>query len=144
MAGLLYKVAARSSTTRDIAHLTGAAAATGLAIAGVDKGLDYMGDKFFEAKIPNLIRYAKKKHPDLSSVGDAKLKHWVKALYTLSPKYASDPELAADALYQIHQYGGNIDLATAKMMADINRGVSSNKDDNVKYISTGASIAATR
>ena len=144
MAGLLYKIAAKSSSVKDVASLTGAAAATGLAIAGVDKGLDYMGEKIFDAKIPNLIRYSKRKHPELASVSDSKLTHWVKALYTLSPKYASDPELTADALNQIHQYGGNIDLATAKMMADINRGVTSSQSDNVKYVSTGAAIASSR
>ena len=58
--------------------------------------------------------------------------------YTLSPKLTKSKELFADTLYQIYQYGGNVDLASAKIMADINRG--SNKDEYLPYINAAHNI----
>jgi hypothetical protein len=143
MAGLLYlvKKAAPESTghsvLRDAANIVGS---VGLATGGVmlaDKAIDLAGKQMFKTKIPSYVRYAIKKHPELKEVGEKTLKKWLLALYTLSPKIADNEELAADALYQIYQYGGNFDLATAKMLADISKG---SKTDNIPYIATGSQV----
>jgi len=144
MAGLLHLVKEASGTPKeesvikDAARLAGS---IGIATTGVllaDKAIDLAGAQMYKAKIPTIMRYAIKKHPELQDVGESKLKQWLMALYTLSPKIASNQELAADALYQIYQYGGNFDLATAKIIADINKGVSG---DNVSYLTTGNAIS---
>jgi len=139
MSGLLYKVAADTNTSsviHDAAKLAGSVGIASVGMVGANKIIG-MGEKqIFKTQIPSFIRYAKKKHPELRNVGDEKLKRWVMALYTLSPRMASDKELVADALYQVNEYGGNFDLATSKIVADINRGI---KDDNSKYLAAGNS-----
>ena len=144
--GLLYlvKQSADASTParsvlREAAQLAGAIGASTVGVMAADKLIDVAGEKFFKVKIPSYIRYAKKKHPELGDVSDQQLKLWVEAIYTLSPRMAQSKELVADALYQIYQYGGNIDLATAKIIADINKG--SKSDNNIPYIAAGNSIS---
>jgi len=141
MAGLLHLTKQASSTTskpssmiRDAAQI---AATMGLATGGAvmaDKAINMAGTQMYKAKIPSIIRYAMKKHPELKDVGEKKLKQWALGIYSVSPKVASNNELASDALYQIYQYGGNFDLATVKMLADVTRGT---KDNNVPYITAG-------
>jgi UTP:GlnB (protein PII) uridylyltransferase len=147
MAGLLYlvKKAAPKSTghsvLRDAANIVGS---VGLATGGVmlaDKAINLAGEQMFKAKTSSYIRYAIKKHPELKEVGESTLKKWLLALYTLSPKLANNEELAADALYQIYKYGGNFDLATAKMLSDITKGT---KHDNIPYIAAGNQVLRGR
>jgi len=138
--GLLHKIAAKTNNTvlSDAAHLAGTIGATTAGVMAADKLIGGAGAQAFKLKIPSLIRYAKKKHSELGEVGDAKLKSWVMAIYTLSPRIAHNQELVADALYQIYQYGGNFDLATSKILADINKGTK--VDNNLPYITAANSI----
>ena len=123
-----------TSTLADAAGIAGGVAlASGGAIAA-DKAINFGGTKIMEYKAPSTIRYAIKKHPELKNVGESKLKRWLMGIYSVAPSVAKDPELAADTMYQIYQYGGNFDLATVKMLADVSRGV---KHDNLGYINAG-------
>jgi hypothetical protein len=125
------------STARNAAEIVGS---VGLATGGVmlaDKIVGAASEQMYKAKIPSLRRYAIKKHPELKEVGEKKLERWFLALFSLAPKIANDQELAADSLYQIYQYGGNFDMATAKILSDINKGT---KDNNLPFITTGNQI----
>jgi len=131
----LEKIAEKSKL-EDIAMTVGGTTA---ALVGAEKVIQQTDDLMFKVKLNGIIKYAKRKHPELGQVSDSKLKAWAGAVYTLSPKMAGSKELMADAIYQIHQYGGNVDLATAKIIAEINKG--SKSDGALKYIQTAGSIA---
>jgi len=130
-AGAKSKGASALKNAVDIAG--GVALASGGAIAA-DKAIGFGGSQIMEYRAPSTVRYAIKKHPELKDVGESKLKRWLMGIYSVSPSVAKDPELAADTMYQIYQYGGNFDLATVKMLADVSRGV---KHDNLGYINAG-------
>jgi len=131
----LEKIAEKSKL-EDIAMTVGGTTAT---LVGAEKVIQQTDDLMFKIRLNSIVKYAKRKHPELGEVSDSKLKAWAGAVYTLSPRMADNKELMADAIYQIHQYGGNVDLATAKIIADINRG--SKTEKALKYIQTAGSLS---
>ena len=131
----LEKIAEKSKL-EDIAMTVGGTTA---ALVGAEKVIQQTNDLMFKVKLGSIVKYAKRKHPELGKVSDSKLKAWAGAVYTLSPRMSNSKELMADAIYQIYQYGGNVDLATAKIIADINRG--SKSDEALKYIQTAGSLS---
>lgn len=94
-----------------------------IAGAGAIKTLDY-GTKQYEKydlnkTLKSNIGFAKTLHPELKKVAPDTLHTWMKSIQALSPQMAKDPGLSASALQTVHRYGGNIDLATAKVMSEI-------------------------
>jgi hypothetical protein len=79
-----------------------------------------------DGKAKRAVAYAKSKHPELRKRSDRDLATWMQGIYAMSPKVATSPALAASALLSIDAYNGNFDLATAKVLADINRGAGAN------------------
>lgn len=86
------------------------------------KGIDKLYDEGFKVKdkrgFADTISYAVKENPELKKVPPEKLNDWMHAFYTLSPKMAKNKVLASTMLTTTHNYGGNIDLATAKTIAE--------------------------
>jgi hypothetical protein len=131
----------KNSALMRVLSTAGTIGGTALGVAAADELLKSMGEQFYKVKIPGYIRYAKQKHPELKEVGENQLKMWVEAIYTIAPNFARNKELMADALYQIYQYGGNIDLATAKMLADVNKGAGSSGRGKLDYITAAHTIS---
>lgn len=109
------------------------------------KGINYIGNKISDArdkqKFHEVIGYADKKHPELKRVPYQQKLDWMDAFHTLSPKAATNKELGSSMLLTANEYGGNIDLATAKMIGSINSsGKSGGHDDLMSFISGGRSL----
>lgn len=124
---------------------------SGVAIAAALKGIsaatDYFHEKTDKHKFNNVINYAKNKHPELRDVPHEKLMHQMNAFYTLSPKIAVNKELGASMLVTTNDYGGNIDLATAKLISEIGEKASKqkkNKEEILSFVSTGSSLAGKK
>ena len=98
-------------------NLTSAAVA-GTALAGISGASNAIGKSMDKSKFADVISYAKQKHPELRNVQDKQLNEWMKAFYALSPNIATNRELGASMLQMAKNYGGNIDMATAKMIAE--------------------------
>jgi len=127
-----------ASPLKDIGVMVGAALAV--------KGITGLTDKFTDLKEKNkfngVIQFAKQKHPELKSVPQDKMMGWMDAFHTLSPKISVNKELGSTMLMTAHDYGGNIDMATAKMIADTgsNSGAQGHKDDVISYLKAGQSF----
>lgn len=138
MAGLsTVKLKKEASVLTGMASLVG----TAIALKGIDAFIDTINDKMETKKFNGVIDYAKKKHPELRKVPHEDLKQWMGAFYTLSPKLSVNKELGSTMLATVHDYGGNIDLATAKMIADTGSKVGSKSQSEViGYLSAGSSL----
>ena len=122
--------------------LTGMASLVGTAVAlkGIDAFVDTISNKMETRKFNGVIDYAKKKHPELRKVPHSDLKQWMGAFHTLSPKLSVNKELGSTMLATVHDYGGNIDLATAKMIADTGSKIGGKSQSEVLgYLSAGNS-----
>ena len=138
MAGLsTVKLKKEASVLTGMASLVG----TAIALKGIDAFVDTISSKMETRKFNGVIDYAKKKHPELKKVPHADLKQWMGAFHTLSPKLSVNKELGSTMLATVHDYGGNIDLATAKMIADTGNKVGSKSQSEViGYLSAGSSL----
>jgi hypothetical protein len=87
------------------------------------KGVDELSKKFKEyshkRKFPKIIDYAKQSNPELKKVPSEKLHAWMNSFYRLAPHLTKDKGLATSMLSTVHNYGGNLDLATAKIIAEM-------------------------
>jgi len=114
-----------------------------VALKGVDSLIDTIHSGVQKRKLNSVIDYAKKKHPELKKVPHQDMKEWMNAFYTLSPGIATNKELGASMLSTVHSYGGNIDLATAKLIADT--GEKTHKQSGTSeffgYVNAGNSMA---
>lgn len=116
--------------------------AAAVAIKGINSFTDAIKGKLEKRKLNGVIDYAKKKHPELRKVPNNDMHEWMGAFYTLSPKIATNKELGASMLSTVHSYGGNIDLATAKLISEVGEKTSRqhNDSDVFQYMNTGAAI----
>ena len=97
--------------------LAGVGIAAGL--KGISAGLDYLHERKAESHFDDTIEHAIKQHPELKSIPRRELKEQLRTFYTLAPHIATDKKLGTSMLYTVNSYGGNIDLATAKLLAEI-------------------------
>jgi len=134
--------------SRNVANdiLLGAAGITAgtLGVKAADAATDAIRDMYDRHKYSETINYAQKKHPELKRVPKEQLVGWMDAFHTLSPRLAKNKELASSMLVTTHNYGNNIDLATAKLIADA--GEKSNRqhmDANglMQVVGVGSSLA---
>ncbi len=102
----------------DVTKVMAPVVVTAAALKGVNMLANAIDDKMNKRKFNGVIDYAKKKHPELRKVPHDEMKNWMGAFYTLSPKMATNKELGATMLSTVHDYGGNIDLATAKLISE--------------------------
>ena len=121
-----------------ITQMVGAA----LVLKGVTGITDKITDIKEERKFKGVVNYARDKHPELKKVPQDKMMNWMDAFHTLSPKIAVNKELGASMLMTAHDYGGNIDIATAKMISDTgNRsGERSSRDEIMGFINSGSGL----
>jgi len=91
--------------------------------AAAIKGVDKLSKKYDEysdkKKFSGIISHAKKENPELRRVPTKKLHSWMNTFYSLAPHIAKDEGLATSMLTTVHNYGGDVDLATAKMISEI-------------------------
>jgi hypothetical protein len=117
-----------------------------VALKGINSFINSVGDRMERRKFNGVIDYAKKKHPELRRVPHEDMKNWMAAFHTLSPKIAVNKELGASMLSTVHSYGGNIDLATAKLIAETGeksrKQSSGDSQEILSYIGTGNTLAS--
>jgi len=87
-------------------------------LKALDSLTDTVSDVIDRRHFDRTIQYAQKKHPELKQVPKETLKSWMGAFHDLSPQLTKNKELASSMLITTHSYGDNIDLATAKLIAD--------------------------
>lgn len=101
--------------------------------AGALKTLDYGTKKYKEHELStdlnNNISFARQSKPELKNVDPNVLQEWMESIHALAPSMAKDKGLSATALQTVHRYGGNIDLATAKILSEIGEKSKKSKDD---------------
>jgi hypothetical protein len=114
------------------------------ALKGISAATDYFHKKKDRNRFNNVITYAKKKHPELRDVPHDRLMNQMNAFYTLAPSVATNKELGSSMLVTTNDYGGNVDLATAKLIADIgskSEGQAKKQEEILSFVSSGRSIA---
>lgn len=89
-----------------------------LGLKGVDKLFEKYDAYADKKKFDKTIAYAKSENPELKKVPDSKLKSWMNSFYTLSHHLTNDKGIATSMLSTVNNYGGDIDLATAKLIAE--------------------------
>lgn len=147
MAGLsTIKLEKEASIIGDVGRAMGPIVVASMALKGIDSISDAIHDKIQTRKFNGVIDYAKKKHPELRKVPQADLKNWMGAFHTLSPKMSVNNELGSTMLATVHDYGGNIDLATAKLIAETGekRSKQNSGTDVLGYIGAGSSLTSKR
>lgn len=104
-----------------------------LAGAGTLKALDYGTKKYKEhevsTELQDNVAFARQSKPELKKVDLSVLNEWIESIYSLAPSMAKDKGLSATALQTVQRYGGNIDLATAKILSEIGDKSKKAKDD---------------
>jgi len=115
---------------------------TAAALKGVNSLADSISDKMNRRKFNGVISYAKQKHPELRKVPNDKMNNWMGAFYTLSPKMAVNKELGASMLATVHDYGGSIDLATAKLISETGekRSKQKNGTEVLEFLNASSSL----
>jgi len=129
---------------RAIEHPVGGAIAVAAALKGISAATNYFNEKADKNKFNEVISYAKKKHPELRDVPHEKLMSQMSAFYTLAPKAATNKELGSSMLVTTNDYGGNVDLATAKLISDIgskSENIGNKTDEVLGFITTGKSLS---
>jgi len=115
------------------------------ALKGISAATDYFNRKTDRNKFNSVINYAKKRHPELRDIPHEKLVHQMGAFYTLAPKVAINKELGTSMLVTTNDYGGNIDLATAKLISEIGSKSSEqgggNRDEIIGFVQAGKKLA---
>ncbi len=131
-----------SGFIKNVGVSTAATVAAALTLKGIDSFIENMKDRNNRKKFDSVISYAKRKNPELRHARTSDMEHWMGAFNTLSPNIATDKALGASMLNTVHSYGGNLDLATAKLIADIGdkSGSKNNKGVMGEYIGSGANI----
>ncbi len=125
------------------------AVAVGAALKGISAATEYVQEKTDRSRFNNVINYAKNKHPELRDVPKDKLMQQMNAFYTLAPKIATNKELGASMLVTTNDYGGNIDLATAKLISEIGaksrdgKGVGKN-DEVLAFVGAGKTVTSKK
>lgn len=134
-----FNAAMKNETVQGMGAMVGAA----LVLKGITGLTDKMSDIKEKQKFNSVINFAKKKHPELKTVPQEKMLNWMDAFHTLSPKISVNKELGSTMLMTAHDYGGNIDLATAKMVADTGAksGGAGHRDEILGYISGGKTLS---
>ena len=144
---LLDKSAAskfNSKPFKDMALGIGTMAAGALTIKAADAVADRIREALDKRKYNKVISYAQKKHPELKQVPKEQLAYWMDAFHTLAPKMATNKELASTMLVTAHNYGNNIDLATAKLIADTGEKASKqhgSTNEFVQLLNAGGGLA---
>jgi hypothetical protein len=119
------------------------AAAVGAALKGISAATDYINERTDRKRFNNVITYAKKRHPELRDVPHDRMMQQMNAFYALAPSVATNKELGSSMLVTTNDYGGNVDLATAKLIADIGHssGKKESKNDEVlAFITAGRNV----
>ncbi len=135
MAGLSTAMSTTGATV-------GGALAFSMALKGVAAATDYLQEKSDKNKFAGVIDYAKRSHPELKKVPHNKLVAQMNSFYTLAPQAAVDKELGSSMLATTNDYGGTVDLATAKLVSDIN-GRSSGRgstEEILGFVNAGSSM----
>lgn len=150
MAGLASLASLSSSKTpgvwRDIGEAVVPIVGAAVALKGLNSFINAIDDRVEKNKFNKVISYAKSKHPELRKVPHQDMKNWMGAFYTLSPKIAVNKELGSTMLSTVHDYGGNIDLATAKLIAETGEKTSKQNGgtDMLAYIGKGSALTGGR
>lgn len=136
------KKEANYNTAKQAAGMVVPIVGAAVALKGINAFIDTVSNKMDKRKFNGVIDYAKNKHPELKKVPQQDMKEWMNSFYTLSPSIATNKELGASMLSTVHDYGGNIDMATAKIIAETGNkaGAKHNESELLNYISTGRSI----
>lgn len=141
MAGL-SSLKKESGYMRNIAEPVAGATAFALALKGVAAATDYLHEKSDKKKFGGVISYAQKVHPELKKVPHDKMMMQMNSFYTLAPRVAVDKELGASMLATTNDYGGTVDLSTAKLVSDIGGRSSGGKQEEVlNFISAGTNAS---
>jgi len=73
-----------------------------------------------------------------------KLMQQMSAFYTLAPKASINKELGSSMLATTNDYGGNVDLATAKLISEIGdksgRQGNGKKEEILSFVTTGRGL----
>ena len=124
----------------------GTIVAGAVALKAITGTSDYFQSKQEERKFGKVIEFAKGKHPELGKVPQKKMMDWMDAFHTLAPKMAVNNELGSSMLLTAHDYGGNIDMATAKLIAETGSksGSQGHREEVLGFISGGKSFMDKR
>ncbi len=123
------------------------AVAIGAALKGIGAATDYVNEKTDRRRFNNVINYAKKRHPELRDVPHDRMMQQMNAFYALAPRVAINKELGTSMLVTTNDYGGNVDLATAKLIADIGaktESPSKRQEEVLAFIGAGSSLSKTK
>lgn len=121
--------------------IVGAVAAS-LALEGIGAVTDKISEFADKRKFHKVIDYAKKKHPELRNIPRETMMDQMDAFYALAPRAAVNKELGSSMLATTNDYGGNVDLATAKLLSDIGRSSNSggSREAILASINTGTNV----
>jgi hypothetical protein len=127
----------------NVAKMTAAITAAGILGKTVDGVADYMKNKsqahiFNTVTAPANIEYALKKYPELKQADKREMHSWLSAARSIAPKIAQNKVLSASYLKTVHDFGGNVDMSTVNMLAEINKNTSSTKSSG--YGKDGMSV----
>ncbi len=115
--------------------------AAAVALEGISAATSAISEFKDKRKFNNVIDYAKKAHPELRDVPQSKLLQQMNAFYTLAPSVSTNKELGASMLATTNDYGGSVDLATAKLISDIGgKQKGGHRDAVLAAIGTGRSV----
>lgn len=123
------------------------AAGAGVALAGVSHGEKFIGKMMDKSKFADVISYAKQKHPELRNTPDKQMNEWMKAFYSLAPSISTNKELGASMLLMAKNYGGHIDMATAKLIAETGHksgNGSGHGEAMINFMATGRSMTKSK
>ncbi len=137
------KRAASAFASSDIGSNLITAVGAGTLLGGISSVEKYLSKKVDHSKFANVISYAKQKHPELRNTQDKQMEEWMKAFYALAPSISTNKELGSSMLLMAKNYGGNIDMATAKMIADAGAksGGSGHGEAMISFMTSGRSMA---
>lgn len=88
-------------------------------IKAVDKTYDAWKKYSDKEEFGGIIDHARKTNPSLKKVPNEKMHEWMHSLYALAPEVARDKGMASSMMNTVHNYGGEIDLATAKIVSEV-------------------------
>lgn len=131
--------AGRRGLYKDVGKIMLGALGIGLAEKAIDGVVDKVKDSItardFEETSKKNIDHARKLYPELKERPMSELHGWMEAAHTISPKIAKNKVLSASYLKTVNDFGGNVDLSTAKMLSDINKNTASGNSD--EYVGSG-------
>jgi hypothetical protein len=137
----------KTSSYGGVAENALSAVAVAAALKGIGAATDYVHDKMDKRKFNTVIDYAKKRHPELKSVSHDKLVSQMGAFHALAPGISTNKELGASMLVTTNDYGGNVDLATAKLISEIgskSAGQKGRQEELLSFVSSGSKLSGSR